>query len=318
MIVSFILITDDVIAGALSLGDYAVLWGMFVLLGYNASAIGLYWIELQKNVAAVRRVFFFIDYTAEVERPLQPMAPLANAITFDDVSFSYPDGRVGLSQINLTFPVGKLVATVGPTGAGKTTLAYMLPGYLRPTTGDIYFDEKNLKDVNFNDIRNQVTYVFQEHMLLSNSICENLLLGNPDASEDEMLEACRISGSMEFIDPLPKGIDTPVGKGGDTLSVGQKQRLSIARGLVRHTPILVLDEPTAALDPQTENALMASLKKAAKGRLVVIIVHRLSTIREADQIVFVEGGRVVDVGDHETLMRDPEGRYRQFVDLQRR
>lgn len=318
MIVSFILITDDVISGALSLGDYAVLWGMFVLLGYNASAIGLYWIELQKNVAAVRRVFFFIDYTAEVERPLQPMAPLANAITFNDVSFSYPDGRVGLSQINLTFPVGKLVAIVGPTGAGKTTLAYMLPGYLRPTTGDIYFDEKNLKDVNFKDIRNQVTYVFQEHMLLSNSIRENLLLGNPNASEDEMLEACRISGAMEFIDPLPKGIDTPVGKGGDTLSVGQKQRLSIARGLVRHTPILVLDEPTAALDPQTENALMASLKKAAKGRLVVVIAHRLSTIREADQIVFLEGGRVVDVGDHETLMRDTEGRYRQFVDLQRR
>ncbi len=316
MAVGFVFITDDVISGTLSLGDYAVLWGMFTLLGYNASEIGLYWVELQKNVAAVRRVFFFIDYTSEVDRPAEPMAPLREAIVFNNVGFAYPDGRIGLSEVNLQIPVGKLVAIVGPTGAGKTTLAYLLPGYLRPSSGDIHFDEQNINEVDFEDIRNQVTYVFQEHMLLSDTIRENLLLANPNASEGEMLEACRIAGAMEFIDNLTDGIDTPVGKGGDTLSVGQKQRLSIARGLVRHTPILVLDEPTAALDPQTENALMASLKKVVRARLVIVIAHRLSTIREADQIVFLEAGRVVEVGDHDTLMNDPNGRYRQFVDLQ--
>jgi ABC-type multidrug transport system fused ATPase/permease subunit len=289
---------------------------MFTLLGYNASEIGLYWVELQKNVAAVRRVFFFIDYTSEVDRPAEPMAPLRKAIVFNNVGFAYPDGRIGLSEVNLQIPVGKLVAIVGPTGAGKTTLAYLLPGYLRPSSGDIHFDEQNINQVDFHHIRNQVTYVFQEHMLLSDTIRENLLLANPNASEGEMLEACRIAGAMEFIDNLSDGIDTPVGKGGDTLSVGQKQRLSIARGLVRHTPILVLDEPTAALDPQTENALMASLKKVVRARLVIVIAHRLSTIREADQIVFLEAGRVVEVGDHDTLMNDPKGRYRQFVDLQ--
>ena len=154
-------------------------------------------------------------------------------------------------------------------------------------------------------------------MLLSDSIRENLLLANPDASEAEMLEACRVAGAMEFIDRMPDGLDTVIGKSGDTLSVGQKQRLSIARGLVRNTPVVVLDEPTAALDPKTENALMAALRESAKGRLVIVIAHRLSTIRKADRIVFLEKGRVLDVGNHETLMADENGRYRQFVELQR-
>ena len=191
-----------------------------------------------------------------------------------------------------------------------------MPGYIRPTTGIIRFGKQDLAGVDVDDIRHQVTYVFQEHMLLSDSIRENLLLANPDATEEQMLAACRSAGAMEFIDRLPDGLDTVVGRSGDTLSVGQKQRLSIARGLVRQTPIVVLDEPTAALDPQTENALMASLREATAGRLVIVIAHRLSTIRKADRIVFLEKGAVVDVGNHESLMADPNGRYRRFVELQ--
>ena len=221
-----------------------------------------------------------------------------------------------LNNVSLSLPLGELVAIVGPTGAGKTTLAYLLPGYIKPETGRISFDDIDLADVGVDEIRKQVTYVFQEHMLLSESIRDNLLLANPEATTAQMLEACRVAGAMDFIEQLPDGIDTVIGKGGDTLSVGQKQRLSIARGIVRQTPILVLDEPTAALDPKTENALVDALRNAAKGRLVVVIAHRLSTIREADRIIFLEQGRICDVGNHATLMADPSSAYRRFVELQ--
>ena len=153
-------------------------------------------------------------------------------------------------------------------------------------------------------------------MLLSESIRDNLLLANPQATEEQMLDACRLAGAMEFIEQFPDGIDSVIGKGGDTLSVGQKQRLSIARGLVRETPILVLDEPTAALDPKTENALVEALRNTAQGRLVVVIAHRLSTIREADRIIFLEEGQVRDVGNHASLMAQPTSAYRKFVELQ--
>jgi len=313
---AFILITDDVISGVLTPGDYAVLWGLFIMLGLEARALGIYWIELQGNVAAVRRVFFFIDYTSEINSESRPVVPIRESVTLDNVSFSYPDGREALAKVSLNLPLGELVTIVGPTGAGKTTLAYLLPGYVRPTTGEIRFDKQNLADVGVDDIRSSVTYVFQEHMLLSDSIRENLLLAKPDATDEQILEACEIAGAMEFIRNMPDGLDTVIGKSGDTLSVGQKQRLSIARGLVRDTPVLILDEPTAALDPQTENKLMANLGEIAKGRLVIVIAHRLSTIKKADRIVFLEKGQVVDVGDHDSLMADPDGRYRRFVDLQ--
>ena len=313
---AFILTTDKIIAGSLSPGDYAVLTGFFFLLGTNARLAGKYWIELQRNVAAVRRVFFFIDYTTELHDQSVPLATIEKSVELEHVGFAYPDGTQVLRDISLSLPLGELVAIVGPTGAGKTTLAYLLPGYIKPSQGKIRFDDLDLMDVGVDEIRKQVTYVFQEHMLLSESIRDNLLLANPDASQAQMLEACRIAGAMDFIEQMPDGIDTIIGKSGDTLSVGQKQRLSIARGIVRDTPVLVLDEPTAALDPKTENALVEALRNTAKGRLVVVIAHRLSTIREADRIIFLEDGQVRDVGNHEALMAQPASAYRKFVELQ--
>lgn len=313
---AFILTTDQIIAESLSPGDYAVLTGFFFILGGNARLAGKYWIDLQRNVAAVRRVFFFIDYTSELDSESAPLPIIEKIVELENVSFAYPDGRQVLSDISLTLPLGELVAIVGPTGAGKTTLAYMLPGYIKPSAGRIRFDNVDLVDAGVGEIRKQVTYVFQEHMLLSESIRNNLLLANPQATEEQMLEACRVAGAMDFIDQLPDGIDSMIGKGGDTLSVGQKQRLSIARGIIRDTPILILDEPTAALDPKTENALVEALRNTAQGRLVVVIAHRLSTIREADRIIFLDEGRVRDVGNHESLMAQPTSAYRKFVELQ--
>jgi ABC-type multidrug transport system fused ATPase/permease subunit len=265
---AFVLTTDRIIAESLSPGDYAVLTWIFLYFRQETRDwpvnIGS---TLQRNVAAVRRVFFFIDYTSELDTESDPLPIIEKSVELENVSFAYPDGRQVLKDVNLSLPLGELVAIVGPTGAGKTTLAYLLPGYIKPSAGRIRFDNIDLAVTGVNEIRKQVTYVFQEHMLLSESIRDNLLLANPQATEEQMLEACRLAGAMEFIEQFPDGIDSVIGKGGDTLSVGQKQRLSIARGLVRETPILVLDEPTAALDPKTENALVEALRNTAQGTI---------------------------------------------------
>ena len=153
-------------------------------------------------------------------------------------------------------------------------------------------------------------------MLLSISIKDNLLLANPLATDEKMVEACRIAGALDFIEDLEYGMETVIGKAGDTLSVGQKQRLSIARGLVRDTSIIVLDEPTASLDPRTETNLMNNLREGLHGKLIVLIAHRLSTIKQADRIIFLDKGRVLDIGNHQELMSNPNTRYHQFVKLQ--
>ena len=170
--------------------------------------------------------------------------------------------------------------------------------------------------VNLDTLRDQVSYVFQEHLLMSESIRANLLLVNPEASEADMRAALTTAGAIDFVDELPQGIDTVLGRSGDTLSFGQKQRLCIARGLIRNTSVLILDEPTAVLDPKTENALVKALREAAKDRLVIVIAHRLSTIRQADRIVFLEEGEIKDIGSHDELMTDQGGRYHRFVELQ--
>ena len=144
-------------------------------------------------------------------------------------------------------------------------------------------------------------------MLFSESIRSNLLLAKPDATEEDLLSVCRMAGATDFLEDLPQGLDTNVGKSGDTLSVGHKQRLSIARGILRDTPVLILDEPTAALDPKTENMLVSGLRQFARNRLVIVIAHRLSTIKEADRIIFLDDGKVLDIGDHDTLMKNEQG-----------
>ena len=314
--IAFVLISNSVIDTELTIGDYSALISMFFMLSSAAGGLGLYWVEIQKNIAAVRRVFFFIDHTSEYNGDTRRMRRIQKGIKIRNVDFSYPDGRSALKNINLDLPLGKVIAVVGPTGAGKTSLAYLLPGYLRPSAGDNWFDEYQLSDRSVKDIREQVTYVFQEHMLLSDSIKENLLLARPNATSEEIDIACKISCADEFIANLPDGIDTALGKAGNTISVGQKQRISIARGILRDTPIVILDEPTAALDPKTENKLMAGLKQVADEKLFIIIAHRLSTVKAADQIIFIEDGKISDVGSHDELMSKKTGRYRQFVNLQ--
>jgi ABC-type multidrug transport system fused ATPase/permease subunit len=316
-LIVLVIVTNRIIDGAMTAGDYAVLIGLTGTVSGAGLALGLLWIGAQGQIAAIRRVFFFIDQDTEDARAELPaLPPVRERVTFEDVGLEYANGHRALDGIDLELAVGELVAIVGPTGAGKTSLAYLLPGFYAPTTGRVLIDGHDITEVNTDSLRSQIAYVFQEHLLLNESIRHNLLMANPQASEADLIRACETARAMEFIDALPDRLDTVLGHAGDTLSVGQKQRLCIARGLVRDTRILILDEPTAALDPQTENVLVRALMDAAEDRLVIVIAHRLSTIRRADRIVFLEDGKIRDIGDHDTLMANPRGAYRRFVELQ--
>ena len=312
-----ILVSDLIIDERMTPGDFftllLIIWGILEA----ATGVGSFWVKLQEPVAAVRRVFFFIDHPSDDDRVHGPaIGAIKRGFVFQNVDFAYPDGRRALTNVNLELAVGELVAVVGPTGAGKTSLAYLIPAFLQPTAGRVLADGRNVAEIDLDSLRGQIAYVFQEHLLLSASIRENLLLAKPDATGDELHKALEDAACLDFVPDLPNGIDTVLGQSGDTLSVGQQQRLSIARGLIRDARVLILDEPTAALDPQTENDLVRGLRARAEGRLVVVIAHRLSTIRHADRIVFLEDGRVRDVGSHDALMNKPDGPYRAFVELQ--
>ena len=312
-----VLVTDNIIDGVMSPGDFLVLLGVYASIVTPAGYLGAYWIKIQDVIAAVRRVFFFLDFESEEDRAEGAQCErIEREVQLENVGFVYPNGTVALENINLTFRIGEIAAIVGPTGSGKTTLAYLIPSLLLPSEGKVRIDGVDANTFDLASIRKHVAYVLQEHTFLSNTIRHNLLLANPAATEEQINEALEMAGCMEFISKLERGLDTRLGRGGDTLSVGQQQRLSIARGLVRDSKILILDEPTAALDPNTERSLMNSLRAASANRLVIVIAHRLSTIRQADQIAFIENGRVLEVGTHDSLMNNPASPYREYVELQ--
>ena len=312
-----IIVTDGIIEGSMSPGDFGVLFGMFFGIVFVPIEIGSFWLNLQNKLAPARRIFFFIDYASDDDRTGgHDLATIAEGVEIDQVDYVHPDGRRALSGVSLEMRVGEIVAIVGPSGAGKTTLGSLIPGFLNPTRGRVLIDGHDLATLDIDSVRSHVAYVFQEHLLLAESIRENLLLANPDATEEDMLRALDLAGCMPFVGEMPEGIDTALGLSGNTLSVGQQQRLCIARGLVRDAKVLILDEPTSALDPETEQELFDSLDRIAENRLLVVIAHRLSTIRRADKIAFLDDGVLVETGSHDELMQREGGAYRRFVELQ--
>ncbi len=308
--------STQVIDGTLSPGDYGALLFYFKWIRGPTRSMGLTWVHFQYHAAGLRRVFALIDMPGEEDLGSRTLPRIERGVEFRDAGLVYPDGRRALTGINMEAAVGQIVAIAGPTGAGKTSLASLIPRYRIATEGEVLIDGVNVNDATLDSLRDQVTYVFQETQLFSDSIGDNIRFGKPDASMEEVERIARIAGAHDFIAALPQGYDTKLGASLSKLSVGQKQRIAIARGLLRDSRILILDEPTSALDPETEEYLVRSLREAARDRLVIVIAHRLSTIAGADRIVFLEDGKLLEAGSHEELMTLPDGHYRRFVELQ--
>jgi ABC-type multidrug transport system fused ATPase/permease subunit len=315
-LVAFYVISSLVIEGKLTPGDYGVLIYYYNWLAGTMRALPYVWYRIQHSIPGIRRVFFLMDLPTESARAGLSLGRITNGIEFRNVSYDYPDGRRALEQVNLTANVGEILALVGPTGAGKTTLAYLVPGFYDATDGEVLIDGHNVNDISLQNLRSQVSYVFQETQLFSDSILDNIRYGNTEASQEDVERVAKIAGAHDFITSLPNGYQSKLGTVTSKLSVGQKQRISIARGLLKDASVLILDEPTSALDPETETYLVNALHEAAKDKLVIIIAHRLSTIAHADNIVFLENGQVMEQGSHQQLLENADGYYSHFVALQ--
>jgi ABC-type multidrug transport system fused ATPase/permease subunit len=315
----FLYAVDLVIDGLATPGDF-VLFITYVSIVLGACIeIGMLWFNVQSAAPGLARVFFLMDLPAETDFfGSRELAPPRQGIALERVSYRFADGTEAIRDVSLEARVGEVTALVGPAGAGKTTLAYLLCGYLDPSEGRVCVDGEDLSTFTRDSVRRRMAFVFQETALFDETVDVNLRLGRPDASQAEVRQAARTAGADGFIRRLPQGYRTRLGRGGGKLSVGQKQRLAIARALLRASEVLVLDEPTSALDPETERDLVAALREASRERLVLVIAHRLSTIRAADRIYFVEDGRIRESGSHDELMADPDSAYRRFVELQTR
>jgi ABC-type multidrug transport system fused ATPase/permease subunit len=226
---------------------------------------------------------------------------LKGDIIFDHVAFSYNDAPV-LTDVSFRIEPGQMVGIVGPTGGGKSTIVSLIPRFYDPTNGVVKIDGRDVRDYKVNPLREQIGYVLQDPVLFRGTILENIAFGRPNATRDEIVEAARLANADEFIGRMPKGYDSMVGERGSTLSGGQRQRIGIARVMVRNSPILLLDEPTAALDSESEKLVIEALERLMKGRTVIMIAHRLSTVRDADKIIVIGGGMVAESGTHGELM----------------
>ncbi|MCX6240398.1 MAG: ABC transporter ATP-binding protein [Bacteroidetes bacterium] len=231
-------------------------------------------------------------------------AKLKGEIVFEHVAFAYDPASPVLRDINLTIKPGQRIGVCGPTGGGKSTVLSLIPRYYDPTSGQVLIDGVDVTNYKLDLLREQIGFVLQETVLFAGSIRDNIAYGRPDASPGEIMEAAGMANADEFIMQMPNGYDSLVGERGLTLSGGQRQRIGIARAIVRNAPILILDEPTAALDTESEKSVMEALERLMKGRTVITIAHRLSTIRDADKIVVLKGGYIAEEGTHEELIRN--------------
>lgn len=290
--------------GDLNVGAYGVLVFLTQRLLWPLTGMAEVINLFERAMASTRRILDLLSEPLHIKdqstKALQQ--PVSGAVTFSDVSFHYPASNAGIDQISLTVPAGNTLALVGATGSGKSTLIKLLLRFYEIESGDIRIDGQSIRAVSLQSLRESIGLVSQDVYLFEGSIRENLVYGRPDATDAEIIEAARTAEAWAFIEALPEGLNTPVGERAVRLSGGQRQRLSLARALLKDSPILVLDEATSAVDNETEAAIQRSLRRIGHNRTVIMIAHRLSTIVDADSIAVIAKGKVVEVGSHKELL----------------
>jgi len=273
--------------------------------------------SVQQSLIGARRVFEILDAPIEVKNVPDAIIPpqFAGAVRFEKVSFAYDGAEAVVRDVDLAVAPGQCVAILGATGAGKSVLMSLIPRFFDPTAGRVLVDGQDVRQLDLDGLRRNIGIVFQESFLFSHTVAANIAFGHPEATREQIEKAARVAAAHDFIMALPQGYDTLLGEGAQTLSGGQRQRLAIARAVLLEPAIMLLDDPTAAIDSETEHEIFAALDRAIAGRTTFIVAHRLSTLRRADFIIVMEDGRIVQRGTHAELMRVP-GPYLHVANLQ--
>lgn len=307
-----------ILSGEMTAGSFASFVTSLLLLYKPTKTLGNTLTNLQNVFVAMSRVFELFDLQPQIKSPEKPvaLADLNNCIDFKNVYFEYEEGVPVLKDFSLHINKGETIALVGNSGGGKSTVVSLLPRFYDVTSGAIEFDGVNIKDFELDNLRSKISFVFQDNFLFSGTIKENILMGNEQATDEQLEEVVRMAHLDEFAHTLEKGLDTFVGERGASLSGGQRQRVAIARAMLKNSPIVILDEATSALDNKSEAIVQKALDNLIKNRTVFVIAHRLSTIQNADRIAVVDEGKLAELGTHDELMNIEGGKYKYLYEMQ--
>jgi ATP-binding cassette subfamily B protein len=306
-----------VIAGTLTLGELAAFNAYLLLLAGPVQQLGFVVNTAGEAVAGSQRIFEILDLPEEIKSPAQPrpLAALRGQVTFEAVSFAYTGSRRALHAVSFEAQPNQVIALIGPTGSGKTSLVNLIPRFYDVTTGAVRVDGLDVRELDLKALRSQIGLVLQTSLLFSTSLRENIAFGRVSASEEEVFAAARAARAHDFIESFPEGYNTVVGERGITLSGGQRQRIAIARALLMDPRILILDDATSSVDTQTEYLIQQALDALMQDRTTFVIAQRLSTVKRADLILVLDGGRIVQRGRHADLVDQP-GLYQDIYNLQ--
>jgi subfamily B ATP-binding cassette protein MsbA len=298
-----LLSTFDFILESISVGSFvSFMFAMFMILG-PARGLASINARLQQGIAAGENVFELIDQKSEIDKGVINKIDISNNIVFKNINFKYENSESSiLKNINLTIENGNFVALVGMSGCGKSTLVNLIPRLYNPVSGSISINGIDIQELNIETLRSNISYVGQDTILFNDTIKNNILYGKHNIDDKEVLQALKNSYSMDFIEDMPDGIDTVIGENGVLLSGGQRQRLAIARAFLKNSHILIFDEATSSLDSVSEKYIQKALNALKKGKTTIVIAHRLSTVENADKIVVINDGEIVEMGRHKELI----------------